>query len=256
MTILTNTPYEFKSESWFQLNDYLYLLELLADEGVIDSDFYEQELGYYLTIIDPSDRLDFALALLRQFSPEETVLPLSPVNFLVKTLDTMNLEDIPAYLYFLDNDVEDLPKDFNALTYPDYFKFNNVNNEESVVNRQAYNDILKKTLDARNNNLDARKINTGMSVEDVATIAQRVETDAEASKRRDINFSPNSLVNAKVGTENIVDSVKLLKEKEKANKEEEQRIKLKFLKSDDDKPTQARMSLEDLLKDQNSDKSN
>jgi hypothetical protein len=219
-------PYEFQSLQWYSYNVFVELLQTALDCEALIEPIAEREYSEYMELETNYEQEEYIKEIVTSILPDRVqadgtvIMPASLKNEIVDVVTKLENNEIPPFLYFLSNpDKRVLPESFNALTNPECFEMTasaDADYESAVV----YQDILKKTLDARNNNLDARR-GSGLSLDQVVSLA--------TTNKNNLSFSPNSFVNnstdgAKGGME--IDTLKL----EREAREREQKIRLSFLK--------------------------
>ena len=205
-----SNPYPFVSEQWYLFNDFCFILDRHVNEGGLDTPEYlkllEEKVLYFRDLQTIEEQTDYTIFLLQLISEEDDkFIPRSTINILIDSLLETPSVDVPKILYMLSNpDKSGVPSDFNALLYPDYFEISNIT-EESKESLEVYQQILKKTLDSRNNNIDTRNTSIPITTEELTKLATGYikpyeetpkGTEPSLTGKKDINFSPNSLINS------------------------------------------------------------
>jgi hypothetical protein len=162
--------FKYPDLEWYSFNDITYYLQLMEEAGFEES-YLDMVLEDYLSNKSYREKEEFVFEQLINLgikNPDEFG---SPMNSIADLLNEVPDENFPKVLYLVTNpDQANVPKDFNALTYPEYFEYSS-EVEEDYTARDTYNEVLKKALDVRNNNLDARKFNSSLSTEQVVALA-------------------------------------------------------------------------------------
>jgi hypothetical protein len=243
--------YEFPSQDWYTFNDMMYICNLIVDEAEFPVEVTDDLMSQFMAAPTEQDRTVIFDSLMYYLGSEDPSYFQCPQNVFADIIKNTTMEDLPKVMYLLDNpDKKAVPSTFNALTHPDYFKYN-ATQEEDYSSREIYNDVLKRSLDVRNNNLDARKFNTGMTPEQIVAMANNkmdltakitpaeVLTPLEGgntSNQNNLYFSPNSIVNSgSAGNDKVLSNVDKLQ-------------KMARDASTNEAPKQAQFNLEDLLK--------
>jgi hypothetical protein len=203
-------PYKYPQEDWYLFNNIIYLCDILIDQSdfpeEVINDFYE-EYKAGKNIQQKQVALYGFLLYLGLENPTEYD---APANGLADLLSELPEENIPKVMYLINNpDAQEMPKTFNAFTHPELFPTAQ-ETESSYISQDTYNEVLKKALDSRNNTLDARKFNKGLTAEQIVALANNkldlstkpnIEEDLEINSGpdtlmdKDLAFSPNSIVN-------------------------------------------------------------
>ncbi|MGL4758723.1 MAG: hypothetical protein ACRCXZ_05280 [Patescibacteria group bacterium] len=167
--IKTN-PYEILTLDWEVYNDFYYYLTLLEETGV-PVEYLDFVNEVFLIQGEYKDRKQILVEELITMEIDNPWEFSAPENVKIKLISDASDEDLPKLLYFLDNpDKKTLPESFNPITHPEYF-IHIDEDEEVYSSNEKYNDLLKKALDGRNNTLDARKINSALTTEQIVSLA-------------------------------------------------------------------------------------
>lgn len=214
-----NNPHEYPEIAWYNFNNMMYLCDILTKDAGIEEEVLEEFVTEFEEAQSDEEQLTVIYTILTYLGVEEVGDFDCPLNNITDTIAETSSQDIPKVYYLLTNPQEkDVPANFNALTYPDYFLM--APEEDDQISRDVYSAVLKKSLDSRSNKLDARKFNTGLTPEQIAAIADNnldlstkldnikalpagvkpillplEDGKYEDDDARDINFSPNSVVN-------------------------------------------------------------
>jgi hypothetical protein len=198
-------PYSFPDQDWYTHNNFTYVCDMVIEEADFPVEPLDEQYALLLAAPNTEERLVILDSLLLYLGVAEPESFNSPVNVNADIIQNSKIEDLPKILFLLDNpDVKSLPVSFNALTHPEYFKYLGTQ-EEDYQSRDVYNDVLKRSLDVRNNRLDARKFNTGMTSDQIVALASNKldltvpapeVLEIEEDTKRNIFFSPNSMVNS------------------------------------------------------------
>ena len=227
-----NNPHQYPEVSWYNFNNMMYLCESLTKESGVTEEALEEFLSEFEQAKTDEEQLTVIYTILTYLGVEDLGNFDCPLNNITEIIAETSTENMPKVYYLLTNpDQKDIPTGFNAMTYPEYFLL--APEEDDQVSRDIYSSVLKKSLDVRSNRLDARKFNVGLTPDQIAAIADSnldlgtepnsklnnikslpagvqqvlipLEDDKyndkyddlynEDEKDRDINFSPNSVVN-------------------------------------------------------------
>jgi hypothetical protein len=166
-----DNPYTYPQSEWYIFNDVTYLCDILADRA----DFPIEELdAFYNQYAEATDAKSMKIELysfLLSIGVENPAKFDSPANGIADLIDNTPSENLPKVMYLLVHpDEKDVPSSFNAFTFPEYFP-EVVDTEQTYQSQEVYSDVLKKALDVRNNKLDARTFNRGLSPEQVVALA-------------------------------------------------------------------------------------
>jgi hypothetical protein len=271
MIQLPTNPYESTKLNWRYYNDFVDYLNTLQNLEIFNDRLVQAYYKQYMSFESASEQRLYYEELVTEIEPTaldpvtgEVDLPISFTNVAYDLLTLSNPEDVPKVAYFLYNPTaKTLPTTFNAITNPECFEILSAGSSESLDNSANYQSILAKTLDTRNNKLDARAY-TGssntMSLEQVVGLAQGGSLEDTYNKRNNYAFSPNSLVNTKTVNDQVseVDQIKVQNEALRKVRDDQQKHKMNFLKQTDNKPVQTlqnptkdvgrpMLKLEDLL---------
>jgi hypothetical protein len=165
-----DNKYKYPELDWYLYNDMTYFLDLLGEAGYEES-YLSEMLDEFDSNADYRSRSEYLFTELLNLGIKEPEAFGAPINSIADLLNEVPDENFPKVLYLVTNpDQANVPKDFNALTYPEYFEYSS-EVEEDYTARDTYNEVLKKALDVRNNNLDARKFNSSLSTEQVVALA-------------------------------------------------------------------------------------
>jgi hypothetical protein len=163
-------PFKYPELDWYTTNDFYYFLDLLTEAG-LGEDYLSYLAFDYNECKSTRERDEYLYTQLLELGIDNVDDFGSPINAIADLLNEVPDENFPKVLYLVTNpDQANVPKDFNALTYPEYFEYSS-EVEEDYTARDTYNEVLKKALDVRNNNLDARKFNSSLSTEQVVALA-------------------------------------------------------------------------------------
>ncbi len=202
-------PFKYPELDWYTTNDMYYFLDLLTQAG-FGKEYLDFLLMGYNDCTSNRERDEYLYAQLIELGVDNVDEFGAPINAIADLLNQVEDENFPKVLYLVTNpDQAQIPTDFNAFNYPDYFKYSS-QEEEDYSSREVYNEVLKKALDVRNNNLDARKFNTSLTTEQVVALAtnklkvMNTEQENMVDKlENDLNFSPNSIINSPVSNSDI-----------------------------------------------------
>jgi hypothetical protein len=241
--------YEFPSQDWYTFNDMVYICNLIVEEAEFPIEVTDDIMSQFMAAETEQDRVVIFDSLMYYLGSEDPSYFQCPQNVFADIIKNSSMEDLPKVMYLLDNpDKTKVPESFNALTHPNYFKYN-ATAEEDYSSREIYNDVLKRALDVRNNNLDARKFNTGMTPEQIVAMANnkldltaklspaeilKPQEDSQAPNQN-LYFSPNSIVNTGSAKDKNLSNVDKLQ-------------KMARDASATDAPKKSQFNLEDLLK--------
>jgi hypothetical protein len=162
--------FEYPQLDWYLYNDMIYFMDLLNEAGYEET-YLDEMLSEFNEITDYRGRSEYLFTELLNLGIEEPEAFGAPINSIADLLNQVDDENFPKVLYLVTNpDQAIVPNDFNAFAYPEYFEYSS-EVEEDYTARDTYNEVLKKALDVRNNNLDARKFNSSLSTEQVVALA-------------------------------------------------------------------------------------
>jgi hypothetical protein len=166
-----DNPYKYPQEEWYIFNDVTYLCDILADNAQFPESELDEFYNEYAKATDPKGMKITLYAFLLSLGLENPVQFDSPSNGIADIIDSTESENLPKVMYLLVHpDEKAVPSSFNAFTYPDYFP-DVVETERDYESQDIYSGVLKKALDARNNKLDARTFNKGLTPEQVVALA-------------------------------------------------------------------------------------
>jgi hypothetical protein len=167
-----DNPYTYPKEEWYIFNDVTYLCDILADKADYPIDALDEFYNRYAEATDAKSMKIELYTFLLDLGIENPAEFDSPSNGLADIIADTPPENMPKVMYLLVHpDDKDVPSSFNAFTYPDYFPAAVQENEVDYQAQEVYSGVLKKALDVRNNKLDARTFNRGLSPEQVVALA-------------------------------------------------------------------------------------
>jgi hypothetical protein len=167
-----DNPYKYPQEEWYIFNDVTYLCDILADKANYPIDALDEFYSRYAEATDAKSMKIELYTFLLDLGIENPAEFDSPSNGLADIIADTPPENMPKVMYLLVHpDEKDVPSSFNAFTYPDYFPAAVQENEVDYQAQEVYSGVLKKALDVRNNKLDARTFNRGLSPEQVVALA-------------------------------------------------------------------------------------
>jgi hypothetical protein len=166
-----DNPYKYPQEEWYIFNDVTYLCDILADKANYPIESLDAFYNQYAEATDSKSMKIELYSFLLELGIENPAEFDSPANGIADFIDNTPPENMPKVMYLLVHpDEKDVPSSFNAFTFPEYFP-EVVDTEQTYQSQEVYSDVLKKALDVRNNKLDARTFNRGLSPEQVVALA-------------------------------------------------------------------------------------
>ncbi len=164
-------PYKYPQEEWYTFNDITYLCDILADKANYPIEALDEFYNAYAEATDTKGMKIELYSFLLELGIENPAQFDSPSNGIADFISDTPPENMPKVMYLLVHpDQKDVPSTFNAFTFPEYFP-EAVDTEQSYQSQEMYTDVLKKALDSRNNKLDARTFNKGLSPEQIVALA-------------------------------------------------------------------------------------
>jgi hypothetical protein len=166
-----DNPYKYPQEEWYIFNDVTYLCDILADNAQFPEAELDEFYNEYAKATDAKEMKITLYAFLLTLGLENPAQFDSPSNGIADIIDSTEPENLPTVMYLLVHpDEKVVPSSFNAFTFPDYFP-DVVETDQDYESQDIYSGVLKKALDARNNKLDARTFNKGLTPEQVVALA-------------------------------------------------------------------------------------
>jgi hypothetical protein len=167
-----DNPYKYPEEEWYIFNDVTYLCDILADQANYPIEALDEFYNLYAEATDAKSMKIELYSFLLELGIENPSEFDSPANGIADLIDSTPAENMPKVMYLLVHpDEKDVPSSFNAFTFPEYFPAIAQESEVDYQAQEVYSGVLKKALDVRNNKLDARTFNRGLSPEQVVALA-------------------------------------------------------------------------------------
>jgi hypothetical protein len=166
-----DNPFKYPQEEWYIFNDVTYLCDILADKANYPIEELDNFYNRYAEATESKGMKIELYSFLLELGIENPTELDSPANDIADFIADTPPENMPKVMYLLVHpDEKDVPTTFNAFTFPEYFP-EVVDTEQTYQSQEMYSDVLKKALDVRNNKLDARTFNRGLSPEQVVALA-------------------------------------------------------------------------------------
>ena len=209
-----DNPYQYPQQEWYTFNDVTYLCDILADRADYPIDALDE---FYNRFADAKDLKSMKVelyAFLLEIGVENPAEFDSPANTIADFIDGTPDENRPKVMYLLVHpDEKDVPSSFNAFTFPEFFPAVEEEGTQSYESQEIYSGVLKKALDGRNNKLDARTFNRGLSPDQVVALAtNKLDLSKPAEVQEEVIALPEST------TEDKIENLREIKNDKMVNK--------------------------------------
>jgi hypothetical protein len=167
-------PYNYPQMDWYLHNNITYLCHILNQEANFPIELTDAFYSVYKSGETTAERELRIFEILLEIGINKPEKLDAPANGFADILDSVPLENMgkTAYLLLNPND-QDVPANFNAFNYPEFFPSAVTEDATEYQSMDTYNEVLKKALDSRNNSLDARKFNQGLTADEIVNLANQ-----------------------------------------------------------------------------------